>query len=129
MLMAFTAECQNDLEHVCEDSPTKTSTVYFPMLVKNYNQFSQFEIKGYEFSKICKLIAITNNSNKNLNPLFLKNYKLKPMFITKTLQLIYNNPDIFKDWGCGINCLEVPWGCKNLNPVSRNMCYYLYKLN
>ena len=126
MLMAFTAECQNDLEHVCEDSPTKTSTVYFPMLVKNYNQFSQFEVKGYELSKICKLIAITYDSNIQY---FQKNYKLKPMFVTKTLQLIDKNPDIFKDWSCGINCLKVPWGCKNFNPVSRNMCYYLYKLN
>ena len=32
------------------------------------------------------------------------------------------NPDSFKDWGCDINCLDVPWGCKINNSVSGCMC-------
>ena len=49
------------------------------------------------------------------------------MFRTKILQLVDKNPDNFKEWGCEINCVKSPCYCKNNNPVTRYVCYKLYK--
>ena len=73
MFMPHTAECQYDLEYVCEGSPTETSTIYLPMLFKNYNLIRLFAVNGYKFSKISKLTGITYNFFTNLSPLLYKN--------------------------------------------------------
>ena len=69
MFMPHTADCQYNLKNVSEDSPPKMSTIYLPMLVKNYNQIRLFEVNGYKFKKNYKLAAILYNSIKNLSPL------------------------------------------------------------
>ena len=48
------------------------------------------------------------------------------MLRTKQIQLIDRNPDIFKDWGCKINCVKSPCHCKNIDPVTRYVCYKLF---
>ena len=49
------------------------------------------------------------------------------MFINKILQLIDKDLNNFKHWGCEFNCLEEPWNCVNTNPVTRYVCYNLYR--
>ena len=48
------------------------------------------------------------------------------MFINKILQLIDKDINTFKHWGCDFNCLEQPWKCESINPVTRFVCYKLY---
>ena len=41
------------------------------------------------------------------------------MLMNNIFQLIDENPDFFKDWGCKINCVNSPGSCKITNPVTR----------
>ena len=47
------------------------------------------------------------------------------MLMTKILQLVDRNPDIFKDWGFKFNCVKAPCYCKKIDTVTRCMCYKL----
>ena len=40
------------------------------------------------------------------------------MLMNKILHLIDKNLDIFEHWGCDFKCLEQPWSCENINPVT-----------
>ena len=43
--------------------------------------------------------------------------------LTKIIQLVDKNPDIFKDWACPCNCWAAVCSCRNTNPVTRYVCY------
>ena len=67
---------------------------------------------------IRKLTIKVHISIKYKNPECYKKDIPTPMLLTKSLELIDKNPDNFKDWGFGINCLKQPCYCKNNNPLS-----------
>ena len=101
------------------------TTIYHPAQIENHELIKDIEERGYK-CWIRKLIIIFHNSIKYINPEYYKKYILKPMLMTKILQLIDKNLDNFKHWVCDIICLKQPCYCEN-NPVSRYVCYNLYK--
>ena len=49
------------------------------------------------------------------------------MLITEVVKLIDKNHDIFKEWGCKINCVKSPWYCEIYDLVTRCVCYKLFE--
>ena len=47
------------------------------------------------------------------------------MLMTKKKQLIDENLDVLKQWGCDKICVKSSCYCENNNPVSRYVCYKL----
>ena len=86
--------------------------IHHALPFKNHEGNKETEEGRYKFSIIRKLTIIFHYSIKYNSPESYKKYLPKPMLMTKLLQLIDNNPDAFKDWGCKINCSKHPSSCK-----------------
>ena len=122
LFVPYTSECEDRLDYRCKDKPWGVASLYLDPLIKPNKKIKEVEEDGYKFHKIDKLTISTYNSIKKFNPISYRDHIPKSMFINKILQLIDNNLDNFKHWGCDFNCIDQPWICENKNPVAKYVC-------
>ena len=126
MFVPYTSDCEYQLDYRTKGKPYGVAIIYLDPLIKPNKKIRELEKDDYKFHKIDKLTITTYISIKKINPIFYRDYIPKSMFINKILQLIDKDINIFKQWRCDFNCLEQPWKCENINPVTKFVCYKLY---